>query len=329
MKKKSDLRQESSNCEMLLKQIIIDTDPGQDDALAIMTAFGNESLHVLGITSVAGNVPLNLTTENALKICELTGKEKIPVFRGCEKPLERTLVTAEHVHGKTGLDGTELSLKNKKVEKGNASDFIVKTLLESDQNKITLCALGPLTNIATAILREPKIVDHIKEIILMGGGFFEGGNITPAAEFNIYVDPEAAKIVLSSGVKITMLPLDVTHKTLVDRKFLSKLRSSGKNSAIEAAKLLDFFERYDIQKYGSQGGPLHDPNVIVYLLNPEIYKGKLVNVEVEIKSDLTRGMTVVDWWGVTNRPKNVYYINEVNSSDFFKHVLKNVLNLPK
>ncbi len=314
---------------MVLKKIIIDTDPGQDDALAIMTAFGSESLNVLGITCVAGNVPLNLTTKNALKICELTGKEEIPVFRGCEKPLERTLVTAEHVHGKTGLDGIELRLKNKKIEKDKASDFIVKTLLESDENKITLCALGPLTNIATAILREPKIVVHIEEIILMGGGFFEGGNITPAAEFNIYVDPEAAKIVLSSGVKIAMLPLDVTHKTLVDREFLRKLRSSGKNSAIEAAKLLDFFERYDIQKYGSQGGPLHDPNVIVYLLNPEIYKGKLVNVEVEIKSDLTRGMTVVDWWGVTSRPKNVYYINEVNSRDFFNQVLTNVLNLPK
>ena len=329
MRKKSDLRQELSNCEMVLKRIIIDTDPGQDDALAMMTAFGSEKLEVLGITCVAGNVPLNLTTKNALKICELTGKEQIPVFKGCEKPLERKLVTAEHVHGKTGLDGTELSLKNKKLEKDEASDFIIKTLLENPQNKITLCALGPLTNIATTLVRKPEVAIFIEEIVLMGGGFFEGGNITPAAEFNIYVDPEAAKIVLSSGVKITMLPLDVTHKTLVERKFLSKLRSSGKNSAIEAAKLLDFFERYDVQKYGSEGGPLHDPNVIVYLLNPEIYRGKLVNVEVEIKSDLTRGMTVVDWWGVTNRPKNVNYINEVNSHDFFKHVLKNILNLPK
>ena len=163
----------------------------------------------------------------------------------------------------------------------------------------------------------------------MGGGFFEGGNITPAAEFNIYVDPEAAKIVLGSGIKITMLPLDVTHKTLVDREFLQKLRSSGKKSASEAAKLLDFFERYDKQKYGSQGGPLHDPNVIVYLLEPSIYKGKLVNVDIELESNLTRGMTVVDWWGVTDRQSNVYYINEVNRDAFFNCVLKNVLNLPK
>ena len=314
---------------MLLKKIIIDTDPGQDDALALMTAFGSEKLQVLGVTCVAGNVSLDLTLENALKICELTGNEEIPVFKGCEKPLRRKLVTAEHVHGKTGLDGTELSVINKEEEKKEASDFIIETLLENDKKKITLCALGPLTNIATALLKKPEIGDLLEEIVLMGGGFFEGGNITPAAEFNIYVDPEAAKIVLGSGVKITMLPLDVTHKTLVDRKFLSELRSSHKNSAIQAAKLLDFFERYDVQKYGSEGGPLHDPNVIVYLLDPEIYRGKIVNVEVEISSDLTRGMTVVDWWGVTNRPKNVHYINEVNSQSFFNHVLKNVLNLPK
>ncbi len=329
MKKKLDLRKEPSSSEVLLKKIIIDTDPGQDDALALMTAFGSEKLQVLGVTCVAGNVSLDLTSENALKICELTGKEEIPVFRGCEKPLTRKLVTAEHVHGKTGLDGTELDLKNKKVEKYEASDFIIETLLENDRKKITLCALGPLTNIATALLKKPEIGDLLEEIVLMGGGFFEGGNITPAAEFNIYVDPEAAKIVLSSGIKITMLPLDVTHKTLVDRQFLSKLRSSDKNSATQAAKLLDFFERYDVKKYGSKGGPLHDPNVIVYLLNPEIYKGKIVNVEVETESDLTRGMTVVDWWEVTDRPKNVNYINEVNSDAFFNHVLKNVLNLTK
>ena len=312
-----------------MRKIIIDTDPGQDDALALMTAFGSKKLQVLGVTCVAGNVPLNLTLENTLKICELTGKEEIPVFKGCEKPLKRKLVTAEHVHGKTGLDGTELSLKNKREEKHDASDFIIETLLENGKKNITLCALGPLTNIATALLKRPEIGDLLEEIILMGGGFFEGGNITPAAEFNIYVDPEAAKIVLSSGVKITMLPLDVTHKTLVDRKFLSKLRASNKNSATQAAKLLDFFERYDIQKYGSKGGPLHDPNVIVYLLNPEIYKGKIVNVEVEIQSELTRGMTVVDWWGVTDRPKNANYINEVNSDAFFNQVLQNVMNLPK
>jgi purine nucleosidase len=313
-----------------LRKIIIDTDPGQDDALALMTAFGaKQELKVLGITCVAGNVPLNLTSTNALKICELSGVFDVPVFKGSAAPLKRKLITAEHVHGKTGLDGTELSVKRMKVEFLSAVDFIIESAEKYKDEKITICALGPLTNIAKVVTKNPKITESIEEIVLMGGGFFEGGNITPAAEFNIYVDPDAAKIVLESGVKITMLPLDVTHKTLVQRNFLEKLRNSGKNSAIQAAKLLDFFERYDVEKYGSQGGPLHDPNVIVYLLNPEIYQGKLVNVEIEINSELTRGMTVVDWWNVTDRRPNAFYINDVNENKFFEIVLNKVLSLEK
>ena len=313
-----------------MRKIIIDTDPGQDDALALMTAFGaKQELKVLGITCVAGNVPLNLTSNNALKICELSGVFDVPVFKGSAAPLKRKLITAEHVHGKTGLDGTELSVKRMKVEFLSAVDFIIESAEKYKDEKITICALGPLTNIAKVVTKNPKITESIEEIVLMGGGFFEGGNITPAAEFNIYVDPDAAKIVLESGVKITILPLDVTHKTLVQRNFLEKLRNSGKNSAIQAAKLLDFFERYDVEKYGSQGGPLHDPNVIVYLLNPEIYKGKLVNVEIEINSELTRGMTVVDWWNVTDRRANAFYINHVNENKFFEIVLNKVLSLEK
>ena len=311
-----------------MRKIIIDTDPGQDDALALMTAFGaREQLSVLGVTCVAGNVPLNLTSINALKICELSGVFDVPVFKGCKAPLKRKLITAEHVHGKTGLDGTNLSVKKKELELTDAVDFIIDCTEKYRDEKITICALGPLTNIAKVLTKNPKVTESIEEIVLMGGGFFEGGNITPAAEFNIYVDPEAAKIVLESGVKVTMLPLDVTHKTLVQRDFLKKLRESGKNSAIEAAKLLDFFERYDIEKYGSQGGPLHDPNVIVYLLDPAIYSGKLVNVEIEVNSELTRGMTVVDWWNVTTRKPNVYYINDVKDNEFFEIVLKKVLSL--
>ena len=311
-----------------MRKIIIDTDPGQDDALALMTAFGAKAeIKVLGVTCVAGNVPLDLTSINALKICELSGVYNVPVFKGSQAPLKRRLITAEHVHGKTGLDGTELSVEKKELELKSAVDFIIECIENHRDEKITICALGPLTNIAKVLTKNPRITEYVEEIVLMGGGFFEGGNITPAAEFNIYVDPEAAKIVLESGVKITMLPLDVTHKTLVQRDFLEKLRGSGKNSAIQAAKLLDFFERYDTEKYGSQGGPLHDPNVIVYLLNPEIYKGKLVNVEIEVNSELTRGMTVVDWWNVTERQPNAYYINDVKENKFFEIVLDKVLNL--
>ena len=250
-----------------MRKIIIDTDPGQDDALAMMTAFGaKKDLNVLGVTCVAGNVPLDLTSVNALKICELSGVFSVPVFRGSLAPLKRKLITAEHVHGKTGLDGTDLLVKKKELEPKDAVDFIIECTEKYRDEKITICALGPLTNIAKVLKQDTVLTESIEEIVLMGGGFFEGGNITPAAEFNIYVDPEAAKIVLESGLKITMLPLDVTHKTLVQRNFLEKLRKSGKNSAIQAAKLLDFFERYDVEKYGSQGGPLHDPNVIVYYL---------------------------------------------------------------
>ncbi len=311
-----------------MRKIIIDTDPGQDDALALMTAFGaRKELNILGVTCVAGNVPLELTSVNALKICELSGAFNVPVFKGSSAPLKRKLITAEHVHGKTGLDGTDLSVKKKELEVTGAVDFIIECTEKYRDEKITICALGPLTNIAKVLEKNSRFTDSIEEIVLMGGGFFEGGNITPAAEFNIYVDPEAAKIVLQSGVKITMLPLDVTHKTLVQRNFLNKLHESGKNSAIQSAKLLDFFERYDIEKYGSQGGPLHDPNVIVYLLNPEIYSGKLVNVEIEVESELTRGMTVVDWWNVTNREPNAYYITEVKENEFFETVLNKVLNL--
>ena len=311
-----------------MRKIIIDTDPGQDDALALMTAFGaKDYLNVLGVTCVAGNVPLELTSINALKICELSGALNVPVFAGSKAPLKRKLITAEHVHGKTGLDGTELPLKFKELELKTAIDFIIDCTEKYRDEKITICALGPLTNIAKVLTKNSGVTESIEEIVLMGGGFFEGGNITPAAEFNIYVDPEAARIVLESGVKITMLPLDVTHKTLVQRNFLEKLRKSRKNSAVEASKLLDFFERYDVEKYGSQGGPLHDPNVIVYLLNPEIYHGKLVNVEIEVNSELTRGMTVVDWWKVTNRRPNVYYINDVKNNKFFEIILNNVLSL--
>jgi purine nucleosidase len=276
---------------------------------------------------VAGNVPLDLTSVNALKICELSGSFDVPVFKGSPAPLKRKLITAEHVHGKTGLDGTELSVERKEIELTSAIDFIIECSEKYKDDKITICALGPLTNIAKVLRENPRVTESIEEIVLMGGGFFEGGNITPAAEFNIYVDPEAAKIVLESGVKITMLPLDVTHKTLVQRDFLEKLRKSGKNSAREAAKLLDFFERYDVEKYGSKGGPLHDPNVIVYLLNPTIYSGKLVNVEIEVNSELTRGMTVVDWWSVTNRNPNAYYIKDVKCDEFFEIVLNKVLSL--
>ena len=309
---------------MIKKKIIIDTDPGQDDAVALLLALASKELEILGITCVAGNVPLSLTSENARKILELTRYTEIPVFAGADRPIKRTLVTAEHVHGKTGIDGPVLEKPKIKLQSKEAIEFIIETILSYPKDEITLCTLGPLTNIGLAFQREPRIKTLIKEIIMMGGGFFEGGNITPAAEFNIYVDPEAAAEVLDSGIPITMLPLDVTHKALTSRSRIESFRKIGNKAGIATAEMLDFFERFDVEKYGSEGGPLHDPNVITYLLRPEFYEGKYVNVEIEVGSDLTRGMTVVDWWNVTTRKKNVYYIDKVKDEEFFNFLIERI-----
>ena len=309
---------------MIKKKIIIDTDPGQDDAVALLLALASKELEILGITCVAGNVPLSLTSENARKILELTRYTEIPVFAGADRPIKRTLVTAEHVHGKTGIDGPVLEKPKIKLQSKEAIEFIIETILSYPKDEITLCTLGPLTNIGLALQKEPGIKTLIKEIIMMGGGFFEGGNITPAAEFNIYVDPEAAAEVLVSGIPITMLPLDVTHKALTSRSRIESFRKIGNKAGIATAEMLDFFERFDVEKYGSEGGPLHDPNVIAYLLRPEFYEGKYVNVEIEVGSDLTRGMTVVDWWNVTTRKKNVYYIDKVKDEEFFNFLIERI-----
>jgi len=299
------------------QKIIIDTDPGQDDAVAILLALASPELDVLGITAVAGNVPLKLTEKNARKICELAGKPETKVFAGAIRPLARTLVTAEEVHGQTGLNGPDLPEPKMKLQEQYAVDFIVETLMTEDADTVTLCPLGPLTNIALALIREPKIAKRIKQIVLMGGGFFEGGNVTPSAEFNIYVDPQAADVVLHSGVPIVMMPLDVTHKALTKATRVEKFRKLGTRVGIATAQMLEFFERFDEQKYGSDGGPLHDPCVIAYLLKPELFSGRECNVAVETGSELTMGMTVIDWWGVTKRPKNALVMREIDHDGFF------------
>jgi purine nucleosidase len=229
----------------------------------------------------------------------------------------RPLVTAEHVHGRTGLDGADLPEPRMPLQEQHAVDFIVQTLLREPSGEVTLCALGPLTNIALALQRSPEIAARIRQIVLMGGGFFEGGNITPAAEFNIYVDPHAADVVFRSGVKLVVMPLDVTHQVLTTRKRLDAIAALGTPVARVCVQLLEFFERYDLQKYGSDGGPLHDPCVIAYLLQPGLFQGRDCNVVVETGSELTMGMTVVDWWGVSGRPHNAHVMRTVDVDGFF------------
>ncbi|MER8367985.1 nucleoside hydrolase [Mesorhizobium sp. M0306] len=304
------------------RRIIIDTDPGQDDAVAILLALGSAELEIVGITAVAGNVPLKLTEKNARKICELAGRPDVKVYAGAIRPLARELVTAEEVHGKTGLNGPQLPEPKMKLQDEYAVDFIVETLMREESGTITLCALGPLTNVALALIREPKIAPRIKEIVLMGGGFFEGGNVTPTAEFNIYVDPHAADVVFKSGIPIVMMPLDVTHKALTTAKRTKAFRKLGTRVGTATADMLEFFERFDEEKYGTDGGPLHDPCVIAYLLKPKLFKGRNCNVSVETASELTMGMTVIDWWGVTKRPKNAMVMRDIDHDAFFELLLE-------
>ena len=303
---------------MAPRKIIIDTDPGQDDAVAILLALGSpEDVEVLGITAVAGNVPLALTQKNARIVCELAGKVDTKVFAGCDTPLSRKLVTAEHVHGKTGLDGPQMADPTMPLQDQHAVEFIIETLRREDSGTVTLCPLGPLTNIATAFQKAPDIVERVQEIVLMGGAYFQVGNITPAAEFNIYVDPEASDIVFKSGITIVVMPLDVTHKALTTAPRVQAFRDLDSEVGRMVSEWTNFFERFDKEKYGSAGAPLHDPCVIAYLIKPALFTGRQVNVEIETEGTFTTGMTVADWWGVTDRPKNAMFMGDLDADGFF------------
>ncbi|MGB5558287.1 MAG: nucleoside hydrolase [Paracoccaceae bacterium] len=300
------------------RKIIIDTDPGQDDAVAILLALASpEDVDVLGIVAVAGNVPLHHTARNARIVCELAGKVHVPVFAGCDAPMQRKLVTAEHVHGKTGLDGIELPDPKMPLQDQHGVDFIIETLRREPPGTVTLCPLGPLTNIATAFRKAPDIVARVQEIVLMGGAYFEVGNITPAAEFNIYVDPQAADIVFKSGAPVTVMSLDITHKALVTHPRVAAFEALGTHVGKVVASWTHFFERFDVAKYGSEGAPLHDPTVIAYLIRPELFSSRFINVEVETGSDLTLGMTVADWWGVSGRKPNATWMGSIADDGFF------------
>jgi len=311
----------------MARPIIIDTDPGQDDAVAILLALASPELDVLGITTVAGNVPQPLVTTNALRLCELVGRTDVPVFIGAHQPLVRELFTAEYVHGPTGIDGADLPDPVTTAQPKHAVDFIIDTCLAAGTDGVTLCPVGPLTNIASAIAREPMIIPKIREIALMGGGFFAGGNTTPVAEFNIYVDPDAASLVFNSGVPITMFSLDVTHKALVLPEDLDRIRAIDTPVGEAVAGMLGYYERHDVEKYGIAGAPLHDPCVIAYLIDPDLFTGKACRVDVETESELTVGQTIVDWWGVTGAEPNTMVISEIDRSGFIDLVVERIAEL--
>jgi purine nucleosidase len=299
------------------RKIIIDCDPGQDDAVALFLAMASpEDLELLGITTVGGNVPLELTHRNARLMCDIAGSDA-PVFAGCSRPMSRPLRTAEMIHGETGIDGIEVSEPVTPLQSQHAIDFIIDTLLAADDGEITLVPTGPLTNIGTAIDREPAILARIGQIVLMGGAMREGGNRTPSAEFNILVDPEAADIVFRCGRPITQMSLDVTHQVLSTRDRVERIRALDNPVALATAGMLSFFDRYDTEKYTSKGAPLHDPCTIAYLLKPDLFEGKVCNVTVETQSELTVGHTAVDFWHVTDRPRNTNWIHSIDADGFY------------
>ncbi|QYO79086.1 nucleoside hydrolase [Devosia salina] len=311
------------------RKIIIDTDPGQDDAVAILLALASpEELDVLGVVAVAGNVGLHHNANNARKVVELSGRTDVPVYAGCARPMRRHLVTAEHVHGETGLNGPDLPEPELPLQDQHGVDFIIDTLMNAEPKTITLCTLGPLTNIAMALVKQPAIAERIQEIVMMGGAYFEVGNITPAAEFNIYVDPEAADVVMRCGAPITILPLDVTHMIQSTPARLDAIKALNSKTGDAVHAMLTFSETFDLQKYGREGAPLHDPTVIAYLLKPELFEGRHCNVTIETASELTMGMTVVDYWHVSGRSYNANYLRSGDAEGFYALLMERLARLP-
>jgi len=313
---------------MTARPIILDCDPGQDDAVALLLAMASpEELDIRGITCVAGNVPLSLTQANARRIVELAGRTGIPVAAGCARPMMRPLVTAEHVHGATGLDGCDLPPPALALDPRHAVDFIVSECLAAGADGITLCPTGPLTNIATAIVKVPEILPNIAGIVLMGGAAMTPGNTTPSAEFNIYVDPHAAHVVFECGRPIVMHPLDVTHKAITTPERLEAIRAIGTRVSDAVAGMLAFYDRFDMDRYGMPGGPLHDPCVIAFLLRPELFSGRRARVRIETRSELTMGRTVVDWWGIEGDAPNALVVNEIDADGFYAMLTERLARL--
>ncbi|WP_417309960.1 nucleoside hydrolase [Devosia sp.] len=311
------------------RKIIIDTDPGQDDAVAILLALASpDEIDVQGIVAVAGNVPLALNVKNALRVLELAGRPDVPVYAGCERPLRRRLVTAEHVHGDTGLDGPDLPEPSIRPQTQHGVDYLIDMIKTHAPGELTICALGPLTNLGMALAKAPEIAKRIGEIVLMGGGYFEGGNITPVAEFNIYVDPDAADIVFRSGVPIVVAPLDLSHMMQATPARLQRIRSLGNRAGQAVFEMLSFSERFDLKKYGTEGAPLHDPCVIAYLLQPNLFEGRRINVTIETGSELTMGMTVADYWGVTGRAHNCFFLRSGDAEGFYDLLTARLAKLP-
>ena len=300
------------------RDLIIDTDPGADDLVALFLAMASpDALNIRAITTVAGNVRLAKTSRNARLAREWAGREEIPVYAGAGRPLVRPPIYAAEVHGEEGLTGVSVHEPKQGLAKGNAVQYLVDTLGAAEPHSITIAMLGPQTNLALALIQQPDIVDGIKEVVVMGGAHFNGGNITPAAEFNLFADPHAAQVVLASGVKLTYLPLDVTHKLLTSETRLKQLAAVNNRASKQVVDILNAYIKHDMDLYGMPGGPVHDASVIAYLLKPELFSGRQIHMTVDSREGPTFGQTVADWYGVLKQPANVLWIGDGDAQGLF------------
>lgn len=305
------------------RSLILDTDPGQDDAIALFLALASDELVVDAVVTVAGNVPQPLVSENALGLLALCGRDDIPVYQGCERPMLRPLYTAEYVHGPTGLDGAVLPAPLSRTESRHGVDAIIDRCLDAGDGEVTLCPIGPLTNIAMAIIKEPAIVPKIREIVWMGGAFDEPGNTTSHAEFNAYVDPHAAHVVFTCGAPLTIFPLDVTHKALMLPSHVEALAAVGSPVANAAVGMIRFYEQHDLDKYDFAGAPLHDPCVIAYLIDPTIFAGH----EICVAIDSTNEDSVGNTFELKGEEPNATVMLDVDAGRFFSLLVERVGSL--
>lgn len=297
--------------------LIIDTDPGADDVVALLLAMASpDELKIRAITTVAGNVRLDKTSRNARLAREWGGREDIPVYAGAPKPLLRTPIYAANIHGEEGLPGVPVHEPKAGLAKGNAVQYLIDTLGKAKPDSITVAMLGPQTNLALALIQAPEITKGIKEVVVMGGAHFNGGNITPVAEFNLFADPEAAEVVLSSGVKLTYLPLDVTHKVLTSDARLTQLATVNNQASKLVVDILNAYIKTDMDHYGMPGGPVHDASVIAYLLKPELFKGRQIHMQVDSREGPTYGQTIADWHNTLEQPSNVMWIDSADAQGF-------------
>ncbi|TMJ77053.1 MAG: nucleoside hydrolase [Alphaproteobacteria bacterium] len=310
------------------RPIIIDTDPGTDDAVAILLALAAPELDLLGLAAVAGNAPLVATERNARAVLELAGRTEVPVYAGCPRPIGGGAVTAEHAHGESGLGGLELPPPQLALQPGHGVDFLVETLRTSPPRSITVCALGPLTNVAAALIKAPDIAERIGELVVMGGASYALGNTTPCAEFNIHADPLAAAIVFGSGASITLIPLDLTHQVMSTPERMERVRALGNRCGLAAALLMSPPRARKTGRGQPPAYALHDPCVIAYLLAPELFEGAETNVAVETQSPLTLGMTVIDWRGISGRPRNARVMTKIDADGFYALLTERLADLP-